>query len=133
MKDRSLSIRTTDTIFDNAILKCSQTVIFRILHAKCRNNKVLMAVESFQYVCEEREISSKTMSAIFREYLYLEGSIFANTITFFQEFEFQLTVHFSSFCRKYILSLRGCYLSDSEIKQNQHMLSSLVTNKFRAR
>ena len=37
--------------------------------------------KAFIYVCEEREILSKLMSAIFRDYFYVEESIFANTIT----------------------------------------------------
>ena len=40
MQDRSLSIKTTDVIFRNAILKCSKTELLEISHAKSKNNKV---------------------------------------------------------------------------------------------
>ena len=37
---------------------------------------ILIIVKTFKYVCEERKISSKPMSASFRDYfLYVEGSI----------------------------------------------------------
>ena len=45
-------------------------------------------VKTFMYVCEEREISSKPISAIFSDYFYVEGYIFVNTITAFSALAF---------------------------------------------
>ena len=45
-------------------------------------------VKAFKYVCEEREISSKPMSAIVRDYFFVEGYIFVNIITAFSALAF---------------------------------------------
>ena len=42
MQDRSVSIRTTESNFRNAILQCSKT---EIPHAKSRNNKVSNGID----------------------------------------------------------------------------------------
>ena len=58
MQDRSLSIRTTDAIFHNAVLKCSKTVILEISDAKVEIVKFLMALvcgsEKGRAICKLR-------------------------------------------------------------------------------
>ena len=47
-------------------------------------------VKAFKYVCEGKNISSKPVPTIFRDYFYVEGSIFASTITAFGAIASQL-------------------------------------------
>ena len=84
-KDRSLSIRTTNAIFHNAILKCSRTEILEIWYAKSWNKDFLMALvcelEKVRTVCEWRFILMHVFGRINVEWSNL--SILASRVVFF--------------------------------------------------
>ena len=82
-------------------------------------------VKTFKYICEERQISSKPMSAILGIIFYVEGSIFANIITVFGATAFQLScLPYGKSCAVNSFKYSVCLYKENDNNDNNEMKCS---------